>query len=102
MAIIKSFNPTNVWKVFILNSISSTFVIFFAIVLKQSFDEYTHKLNGKIVKYTSLFGIIFTLIFTFLVSMLSYTIMYFVFGYGKEMVVNTNRSDDYEYYLKYD
>ena len=89
MPLIKNFKSTNIWKAFILNSILSAMVIFTAITVKSTFDKYrvSGKSNDKnIQKTTNRKSIILTLLFTFAASFLSYTMMYFVFGFGGGMI----------------
>ena len=88
MPIFRNFRATNVWKAFILNSILTSIVILVSITSKQYLDNYID-IDGdknKIVHKTNFKSLIITLLVTFVISMLSYTIMYFTFGYGSGML----------------
>ena len=88
MPIFRNFRATNVWKAFILNSILTSMVILVSITSKQYLDNYID-IDGnknKIVHKTNFKSLIITLLVTFVISMLSYTIMYFTFGYGSGML----------------
>jgi heme/copper-type cytochrome/quinol oxidase subunit 2 len=93
MPLIKNFQATDVWKAFILNSLLTSIVILVSITLKQSLDNYVFVNNhnddqhDKVVRKSTSVSILFTLFVTFVVSMISYTIMYFIFGYGGGMIV---------------
>jgi membrane-associated HD superfamily phosphohydrolase len=88
MPLIHGFQATTVWKAFALNSIASALVILIAIMVKGKFDHYVDKDNKDVQHYTTLTGVILTLFFTFLASFASYTILYFVFGFGFGMESN--------------
>lgn len=88
MPIFSNFRATNVWKAFILNSILTSIVILVSITSKQYLDNYID-IDGdknKIVHKTNFKSLIITLLVTFVISMISYTIMYFTFGYGSGML----------------
>lgn len=94
MPIIKNFRATNVWKAFILNSILTSIIILVSITTKQYLDNYNiiidnseDKNKGKVVHKTNFKSVMISLLLTFIISMISYTIMYFTFGYGAGMVV---------------
>ena len=82
MPIIKGFQSTTVWKAFILNSIASTLVIFVAMLVKGRMDTYT----GGVEPHTTVSGTLLTLVLTFITSFTAFTIMYFLFGFGKGML----------------
>lgn len=96
MPIIKNFLATNVWKAFILNSILTSVIILVSVTSKQYLDSYIiidnneddKKGNNKIVHKTNFKSLMISLLLTFTISMLSYTIMYFTFGYGSGMLVS--------------
>ncbi len=89
MPLIDGFRSTSVWKAFILNSISSTLVIFIAMYVKQRYDNITYiKKNEQITHTTNLKSVLITLSVTFISFMLAYTIMHFIFGYGGGMLVS--------------
>lgn len=90
MALIRGLYSTTVWKAFFLNSLVSTLVVIIAITVKSSMDKYTGVKTEKgknahiteISRSTSAAGIVVTIIATFCASMLGYTLMHIVFGYG--------------------
>lgn len=94
MPLIKNFQATDVWKAFILNSLLTSIIILVSITVKQSLDNYVFvdnnmddDQNDKVVRKSTTVSILFTLFVTFVASMIAYTIMYFIFGYGGGMVV---------------
>ena len=104
MAFIKNFKSTNIWKAFILNSIATTIIIFVSITTKNYLDHYTTinynaSLNSKnttkdiidqdhkIIRQTNFQSVLITLLITFSTSMLAYTIMYILFGFGGGMLL---------------
>lgn len=104
MPFIKNFKSTNIWKAFVLNSIATTIIIFVSITTKNYLDNYTTinyttSLNSKnttkystdqdhkIIRKTNFQSILITLLITFSTSMLAYTIMYILFGFGGGMLV---------------
>ena len=90
MPLIKGIQSTSIWKAFFLNALASTMIIFIAITVKQKFDTFKYKKKEEIVRATSVKSIGFTLIATFISTMLAYTIMYVIFGYGGGLLVNTS------------
>ena len=88
------FQASNIWKAFVLNSIATTMVIFIALTVKQEFDTY-HVVDNddddnkkQTSKPKPNFASVFlTLSTTFVVSMLAYTIMYTLFGFGVGMII---------------
>lgn len=86
MAILK-FESTTVWRAFFLNSIVSALIIFLAIYTKENLDKHTDENISK--RQTTATSVIITIIVTFIASMLAYTFMYFVFGFGGSMLVRT-------------
>lgn len=94
MPLIRNFQATDVWKAFILNSLLTSIIILVSITVKQSLDNYVFvdnnmddDQNDKVVRTSTSVSILFTLFVTFVASMISYTIMYFIFGYGGGMVI---------------
>lgn len=108
MPLISGFKSTNVWKAFILSSITSSLVIIIALTVKSNFDtfssikininKYANKDGNKdtnkdtnknsVRQDTNFKSILFTIIATFISSMIAYSSMYFIFGYGGGMLVN--------------
>ena len=89
MPLISGFKSTNVWKAFILNSIASSLVIIIALTVKSNFDTFSNNKNINHVKQQTNFkSILLTITATFISSMIAYSTMYFLFGYGGGMLVN--------------
>jgi len=90
MPLINNFRSTNIWKAFVLNSIAASIVIVISITVKSHFDTYTtdDSKNNNIRRHTSFTSISLTILFTFLASLVAYTIMYLVFGFGGGMLTN--------------
>lgn len=84
MPLIKNFKSTNYKNAFILNSIKSALIIIVAITVKDMYDVYhIDEENNTVTRETNRQSIAYTLLFTFLASLLTYTLMYVIFGYGK-------------------
>lgn len=93
MPLISGFRSTNVWKAFILNSIASSLVIIIALTVKSNFDTFSNNKNinkdtNGVKQQTNFKSIMLTIIATFISSMIAYSMMYFLFGYGGGMLVN--------------
>jgi ABC-type spermidine/putrescine transport system permease subunit I len=82
MTLIKGMKSTSIFKAFFLNSIASTLIIFIAITVKERFDTFKDKKNNKIVRSSSFKSIGLTILVTFISTMIAYTTMYIIFGYG--------------------
>ena len=90
MPLIKNFRATDVWKAFILNSLLTSVIILVSITSKQYLDNFVEEddanTTNKNIRKTSLQNILISFVLTFIISMLSYTIMYYTFGFGGGMV----------------
>ncbi len=90
MPLIKNFRATDVWKAFILNSLLTSVIILVSITSKQYLDNFVEdddaNTTNKNIRKTSLQNILISFVLTFIISMLSYTIMYYTFGFGGGMV----------------
>jgi hypothetical protein len=82
-----------VWKAFVLNSIASALIIFIAISTKKQFDDLNIIVEDEdeddkkvITNTTNAISVILTLTTTFMTSMVAYTIMYVLFGFGGGMI----------------
>ena len=90
MPIFQNFKSTNIKNAFILNSISSTLIIFIAMSVKSKFDIYTDSNNNHIYVKTNYKSILLTLLATFLSTLTSYLVMYILFGCGGGMLINNS------------
>jgi|APSaa5957512535_1039671.scaffolds.fasta_scaffold540326_1 hypothetical protein len=93
MPLVKNFQSTTIWKAFILNSITAALVIVIGVTVKDYFDTYTidkfSSANKNVIqRSTNFLSISMTILLTFLTSMLSFTIMYLLFGFGSGMLSN--------------
>ena len=88
MPLIKNFKSTTILNAFILNSIAAALTIFVAMVTKENLDKYVIEKDGNLKRKTTFLGAVFTILLTFTVSMITFGLMYFVFGYGGGMKVN--------------
>ena len=90
MPLIKNFRATDVWKAFILNSLLTSVIILVSITSKQYLDNFVEEddanTTNKNIRKTSLQNILISFVLTFIISMISYTIMYYTFGFGSGMV----------------
>ena len=75
--LIHNFSETTIWKAFILNSIVTALVAFTAVLSR---DIVYDKIKNKLYVY------LITVSLTFLSAIMSYYIMYFVFGFGKGLL----------------
>lgn len=89
MSLIKGFKATSVWKAFILQSIASTIIIFIAVTLKAKYDKYTDIHGNEVYSSITWKSVIFTLFFTFAAALFAYTSMFWLFGFGGGMLVQT-------------
>lgn len=89
MPFITGFTSTNVWIAFIFSSFISSLIILIAITVQLNLDKFTDVNNNEIKQTINIKSLIFTLLVTFIASMIAYSLMYFIFGYGKAMVVNS-------------
>ncbi len=95
--LIQHFRSSTIWKAFVLNSIAATLIIFIAITTHNTFNNYfidheddtTNDDNKttKVISKTNLLSILFTLTSTFMISMVAYTILYVLFGFGGGMII---------------
>lgn len=83
--LIKNFKSTNIFKAFLLNSITSTIIIVLAIevnfmISKRNVD------NEKENKTNEENNILMVVIITFFTTIIAYSIMYLIFGFGGGMI----------------
>jgi len=81
--IIHNFRSSNIWKAFVLNSIAASLVIFIAMTTKKNLDKYT---GSDVV------SVVLTLSTTFVTSMIAFTIMFVIFGFGAGMITTQTES----------
>ena len=90
MPLIHSFKSTTIRNAFILNSLASTITIVVAILLKNEYNQYFENHTGDIKKIKQVkltFSQIATLmVITFFTSMITYTLLYVLFGFGGGML----------------
>ena len=87
MVLIKHFRSTTIWKAFVLNAICTTLTIYIAVTVKEYLDRIDYDKNDdNVSKYSSTLNTILTILVTFFTSLLSYYIMYLIFGYGGGML----------------
>jgi len=82
--LIDSFKADTFLKAFILNALSSSIIASVAITVKDRLDTYT--------KYDIDLKIFLTFIITFFVSLISFSFMYVLFGFGGGMMILKNVS----------
>ena len=86
---IKNFKATTIVKAFILQAMAATIVIFIAVTLKGKYDKYTDKHGTTIVNEITWRSVVFTLLFTFATALFAYSMMFWIFGYGGGMLIQT-------------
>jgi ABC-type spermidine/putrescine transport system permease subunit I len=88
----------SIWKIFLLYSLLSTLILVFAITIKQAFDKLSTKKNDQTDKTqevenkTTWESILFTFLPTFIATFSAYAFMYWIFGYGDNLVVHTTKN----------
>lgn len=85
--LIKNFKANTIFNAFILQSIVATIVIFMAVTLKAKYDKYTDVNGQEILNQITWRSVVFTLMFTFATAIFSYSIMFWLFGFGGGMLV---------------
>lgn len=85
--LIKNFKAKTIFNAFILQSIVATIVIFMAVTLKAKYDKYTDVNGQEILNEITWRSVVFTLMFTFATAIFSYSIMFWLFGFGGGMLV---------------
>ena len=88
MPLIHGWKSTNIWKSFLLNSLASALVIFIALTVKERYDTFTDNKNEIISRTTNFKSIGLTILATCLASMIAYTLMYLVFGFGSGLLIS--------------
>ena len=76
--LIQNFKANSYGKAFILNAISSSIIASVAITVKDRLDKYT--------KYDIDLKIFLTFIITFFITLISFSFMYILFGFGGGML----------------
>ena len=89
LPLVKGFKATSIWKAFILQSIAATIIIFIAVTLKAKYDKYTDIQGNEVYSNITWKSIIFTLLFTFAAALFAYASMFWLFGFGGGMLVQT-------------
>ena len=82
--LINNFKADSFTKAFILNALSSSIIASVAITVKDRLDTYT--------KYDIELKIFLTFTITFFITLLSFSFMYILFGFGGGMMVLKNIS----------
>ena len=98
--LIKGFKATNRTNAFILNSFRAALVIVLTIAAKDYFDKYVkidvkHKDDNDddddhtvIIRNTNIKSLLISFLVAFSVSMLAFTTLYVVFGFGGGLLTN--------------
>lgn len=79
MPVFKDFKANTFLKAFLLNAISASIIASSAITVKDRLDVLT--------KYDLYIKIILTFIITFIITLCSFGVMYYLFGFGGGMMV---------------
>ena len=96
--LIKGFKATNRSNAFILNSLRAALVIVLTITAKDYFDKYTttikinHTGDGDehsvVIRQTSFKSLLISFLVAFTVSMIAFSTLYVVFGFGGGLLTN--------------
>ena len=97
MAIVKGLKSNTIWKAFFMNSLVNSIIIVFAIIIKDyssntfyldPFYKKNDEENNQDIKLTvDIKSIFITFFSTFIMIYGLYLTMYFLFGYGEELLV---------------
>jgi ABC-type spermidine/putrescine transport system permease subunit I len=87
--LIKGFKATSIWKAFILQAVAATIIIFIAVTLKTKYDKYTDIRGEQVFSSITWKSVVFTLLFTFAAALFAYATMFWIFGFGGGMLVQT-------------
>lgn len=87
MVLIKHFKSTSIWKAFVLNAMTASLTIYIAITTKAYLDKYNITPNEK-SDISTVYNSILTLLITFCTALISYIIMYQIFGFGGGMLLS--------------
>jgi len=83
MVVFSHFRSTTLWKAFVLNALTASLIIYIALTIKEYLDKIDD--HGS----SNWFSGILTIIVTFCTSIVSYLIMFILFGYGGGMLADT-------------
>ena len=100
--LVKGFKATNRTNAFVLNSLRAALVIVLTIAAKDYFDKYVkievnhtdndgdgdHDDHTVIVRQTNIKSLVISFIVAFCVSMIAFTTLYVVFGFGGGLLSN--------------
>ncbi len=95
MIVFSNFRSTTLWKAFVLNAMVASLTIYIALASKkyldniQDIDETNPDQLNPDQLNTNWFSATLTIIVTFCTSIISYTIMFILFGFGGSMLSNT-------------
>ena len=90
MIVFSNFRSTTLWKAFVLNAMVASLTIYIALASKKYLDniEDIDETNPDQLN-TNWFSATLTIIVTFCTSIISYIIMFILFGFGGSMLSNT-------------
>jgi hypothetical protein len=90
MPLITGFQSTDRVKAFVLGSVANVLMIVVALTIHDRFDRFEDTKTKDEVKRKkfSWAGLFFTIAGTFCASMISYVILYLIFGFGGGMISN--------------
>lgn len=77
--LIKNFKSNTIFKAFLLSAIFQTILLSLTLSTRDIFKKYQ---TNEFLKW------LFSIIYIFIITVLSYTIMYLVFDYGGGMLIN--------------
>lgn len=90
--LVKGFKATNRTNAFILNSLRAALVIVLTITAKDYFDKYTTTIkvnhtddddeHSVVIRQTSVKSLLISFLVAFTVSMIAFSTLYVVFGFG--------------------
>jgi hypothetical protein len=84
--LIPGLQSTTIWKAFLLNSVAATVIVFTAVFIKSHFNSFVDIYGNKVENIDQGGNMIATLIVTFMSAIITYGLLFYVFGFGYGML----------------
>lgn len=82
MPLIKGFQSTTIPKAFVLNSLAASIAIVIVVYVKDRHEIFIDEHKHSPKRSVELKSMVNTFIITYIATFLSFTILYYIFGYG--------------------
>ena len=86
MPLIKNFQSTTIWKAFLLNAIATTVIVLAALIIKDHLQRYVDVFGREVTGTQNIRELAITLGVTFASAIITYTFLYYIFGFGQGML----------------